>query len=206
MNGTNHQTLNRRELGHIAAVLLVSAVATGLATWLSWRSLIAFAGSASSAWGLLLDAYGLIGTAVGFYIALRQIHNAQLASEAAKRASEEAKARFAAYDVISDLARAGSALKESQRHVLSSNWTDVIESVSEARLALVRLAELPSALDQGGRDTLTTMSARLEKAGKRIRSSITKGTRMPDQADVIHVMSEFQLEVTRLAMKVENQL
>lgn len=206
MNSTGRQILNRRELGHVAIVLFLSGVATGLATWLSWRWLVAFSGGAASAWGLLLDAYGLIGTAVGFYIALRQIHNAQLASEAAARASEEAKSRFAAYDVVSELARAGSALKESQRHVSSNNWTDVMESLSEARLAIVRLAELPSALDQSGRDTLVAMSTRLEKAGRRIRSSLTKGTRMPDQTDVIHVMSEFQLEVTKLAMKVENQL
>lgn len=206
MDAPNSQILNRRELGHVSAVLLGTVVVTGLATWVSWKRLYAFSGGAADAWGLLLGVYGLIGTIVGFYIALRQIYNAQLASEAAKRASEEAKARFAAYDVISDLARAGSALKESQRHALSNNWTHVIESVSEARVSIVRLAELPSSLDQSGRDALTAMSGRLEKAGRRIRSSLTKGTRMPDQSDVIHLMSEFQLEVTRLAMKVENQL
>lgn len=206
MSVQNRRKLNWQEIRHVALVLVGSCIATGLGTWAAWQWLIAFAGDVAAAWGLLLDVYGLIGTAVGFYIALRQIHNAQLASEAAERASEEAKSRFAAYDVVSELARAGSALKESQRHVSNGSWTDVMESISEARVSIVRLSALPSALDQDGREALVAMSARLEKAGRRIRSSLTKGTRMPDQTDVLHAMSEYQLEITKLAMKVESQL
>lgn len=156
--------------------------------------------------GLVSGLLGTVLTLVAFGITIWQLARTRSANQRVASAISSLKSRVAAYDVVTELARADAALKESQRHVATGNWLSVVDSVSEARVAIVRLAELPSSLEIGNRATLSAMSSRLEQASKRIRSSLSKGSKMPEQSQVLHLMSEFQIEITKVALKVERKI
>lgn len=156
--------------------------------------------------GLLVGAGGSILTIVAFAITIWQLIRTASANRAVASAVQALKSRVAAYDVVSELARADSALKETQRHLISGNWLHVLDSLSEARVSVVRLSELPSSLDDAHRSSLSEMSNSIENSNKRIRSALSKGSKMPDQASLLHSTGEFQMTITKLSLKVERQI
>lgn len=122
--------------------------------------------------GLIVGLVGILLTVVAFGITIWQLIQTRSASDQVKQAVEALKTRVTTYDVVTELAKATAALKESQRHVANSSWVHVIESITEARISVVMLAELQSSLDQGDRVKLSEISRELENASKRIRSSL----------------------------------
>jgi ATP:corrinoid adenosyltransferase len=156
--------------------------------------------------GLLVGIFGIALTLIAFGITIWQLIQTRSASEQVRIAVNALKSRVIAFDVVTELAKATAALKESQRHVANSNWLNCIDSMAEARLSVVILSELESSLDSRDRENLSRISTELENASKRIRSSISKGTKMPEPSSVVHAVGEYQVEITKMSMKVERAI
>ncbi|WP_162998139.1 hypothetical protein [Brevundimonas lutea] len=197
--------LPKEEIGHLAIIVSVALVACAIATYLSWPALSALVGI-SNALSLILSTYGLIGAFVGFYIAIRQIVHAGSLAEVAADASRKAKSRFAAYDVTSEVARATSALRETQRHLSGGNWSYAIDSMSEARISLTRLEGLPSKIDASGRTQIARMIGDIDKYLRRIRTSLVKDIDFPEVAPAQIAMSDYEVFLTRISLVLEKQI
>lgn len=193
----------RRELAHIAWTVAIALIAFVVFTATFWPIILRLPSSTSSAIGIVLSVAGLVGTAVGFYIAVRQILGAQRASEAARVASEAARSRVAAFDMITEVSRATSAIRSAQAHIRAGNWDEVVNSYSEARISLVKIAELPSDLAQPHKDHVGQIADNLERMNKRVAQNISKAAYTIDKMKALNSNSDYEVALVRISAKLD---
>lgn len=171
---------NAVEMRHVAWVLGFSSLASVLGTWIAWSHVERLSGGRAEAISLLLDIYGLVGTAVGFYIAFRQIRNAKLASEAAEKAANAVKDSFSAFDLIREISLTSNGLSTAQIHLNVNDVEGAIRSYHSVQLSLVRLIEYKTALELEDKSELSAVLKNVDKAIKVFTTSDEKNIASPD--------------------------
>jgi len=129
---------------------------------------------AVGAWGLIVGSIGLLVSIVGFAATVQQLMRTADATKAAAEAVDRIKSRVAAYDAVFEISRSTSALHDINGHLKRKTWAEAITSYSNLRDALVRLIELPSALDQERKEKLSLILEETRLFSDSIESSVAR--------------------------------
>lgn len=132
-----------------------------------------------------------------------QLARTATATEAATTAVGELKVKLATYNAVVEISRASAALKETDRHLKSGGWSDAMDSYTEARQAMNRLAELPSALEGVKRDQLRSAVSRMAEFCKKLDSAIVSGKPPGGVARAIHQNRDHGDFLARISIHIE---
>ncbi|MEJ6789698.1 hypothetical protein BrevBR_09095 [Brevundimonas sp. BR2-1] len=154
--------------------------------------------AAVAGWGFWIGLLGLLASAIGFAVTFVQLRRTRTAAQEAKRASEEARTRVASYDMIFELSKAASALENTQSHIRREDWAEAFHSYAEARIALVKISQLPSKLTQTTKDQISAIADQIERTGKRMSLNHTKGVDRSEQMRALQTNTDYQVALTRI--------
>lgn len=159
-----------------------------------------------SGWGLLASVVGTAVTVLAFGITICQLARARSAAKKVENAVNKLRSRVATYDLVFELSKLGSSLRETQRHISNESWSDAVSSNTESRVSLVRLSELPSSLSDPQKSRLSVLADQVEKINRQFRSTAIKGTPVANNLKLIQIVADIEIEITRLIIKVEKSL
>jgi hypothetical protein len=149
-------------------------------------------------WGYWFGLLGLVVSIVGFGFTIYQLMLTRSAAQAAVIASEQAKKRVASYDMIFELSRASSALEATHGHIRRGDWPEVLQGYSEARLALVRISQFPSALSDDSKRQVGLVSEQIERSCRRVGVNMTKGADQSELVRALQANTDYQVAVTKI--------
>ncbi|WP_340644126.1 hypothetical protein [Phenylobacterium sp.] len=153
--------------------------------------------------GLCVRVVGTVVTIVGFVIAVQQLRKTRSAAEAGNKAISELKAKLTTYSAVSEIARAMAALKETDRHLKHGGWADAVDSYTEVRQAMNRLAELPSSIDEPKREQLRDAIEQVAELCKKLDVATLSQKKPGGIAGAIHLNRQHGDFLARISIHIE---
>ena len=154
--------------------------------------------AAVAGWGFWIGLLGLLASGIGFAVTFVQLRRTRTAAQEAKRASDEARTRVASYDMIFELSKAASALEAIQSHIKREDWAEAFHGYSNARIALVKISELPSTLSESAKNQVGIISDQIERTSRKMSTNLTKGADRGEVMKALQTNSEYQVALTRI--------
>lgn len=151
----------------------------------------------------MLGVASLLVTLTAFVITIWQLVKTASATQAAADAVEAIRSRVATYDLVFELSRSQGAVREAQRHLRNSAWSDVVASFEVAREAVTRLAELPSSLQDSDVRSLREIVEELGSVAVRIDAGIQKGEVKIDAAKALKQTAIHLQALTRIGVSIQ---
>lgn len=169
MEGNTTPTKGNAQRRHVLMILAASILGLIFFAWVTWKPLKTAPSELVGVIGLQLSVAGLVGTAIGFYIAVRQLLAVQIASAAARDAAEGAQAKLASFNTLTEVGSALTSIRETRRHVEALNWRQAVESLTELRLSLNRIVDLSTNIEEEDLESMRSMMADAAQARDAIR-------------------------------------